>query len=241
MLMAAVMLMSLGASTGVVFAQTPPPDPPSISTQGEAIVKVAPDIAWVTARVEARAGKPGEAQRKAAEIMTTVQEGLKAVGVPAAAMRTLSYSLHPEMERSGGTSRIAGYVATNVVEVRVEDLQALGRIIDAAAASGAGTVTGLRFDVKDREAIERDALLRAAKDALARATAIATGLGQTAGPVLRVHDQSVSQAPPRFTLADEGVLAGRGGGRGAGPPQTPVELGELEIRARVTLLIGIAK
>src|SRR6185436_11664310 len=143
-------------------AQSPAQDPPSISTQGQASFKLAPDVAWVSVTAEARASKPGEAQRKAAEAMTSVQAAIKAVGIPLTALKTSQYSLQPEMEFVNGSSHLKGYVARNTIEVRVDEIDKLGAVIDAAGASGAASVSGMRFDVKNRESVEHQALAAAA-------------------------------------------------------------------------------
>lgn len=218
-----------------VLAQNGPQDPPSISTQGQASFKMAPDIAWVSVTAEARASKPGEAQRQAAESMVAVQAAFKALGLPANAFKTSQYALQPEMEYVNGSPRMKGYVARNTIEVRVDDIDKLGAVIDAAGASGAASVTGMRFDLKNREAVEHDALRAAAKDGLARARAIADGFGQSIGAIIRVQDQRLysAQAQPM-------ALASRGGGVVASPPPpTPIEPGEIEIRAQMTVVVAI--
>ena len=65
-----------------------PPAPPSIVTRGQATLKRVPDQAWVQIAAETRATTPAEAQRLAAEAMTSVQAALKKAGVAADAMKT---------------------------------------------------------------------------------------------------------------------------------------------------------
>ena len=73
-----------------------------------------------------------------------------------------------------------GYIARNQIDVRVDDLDRLGPAIDAAGASGATSMAGLRFDLKDRAGAEREALRLAVEDAMARAKAIAAGANDLA-------------------------------------------------------------
>jgi len=233
---------TLIAATFVVASASPalaqrdaaPDSPRAISTQGQAVIKLVPDVAWVSVMAEARAAKPGEAQRKAADAMVGVQAALKSLGLAANAVKTLQYSLQPEMDYSGGTAKVRGYLARNTIEVRVDDLDKIGAVIDAAGASGAASVNGMRFDVKNREAVEHEALAAAAKDGLDRARAIAAGLGQTLGAVLRVDDQRLyaSQPQPRFLES----MAARGS---AAPAPTPIEPGDIEIRAQMTVVVAI--
>ena len=214
-------------------AQDTAPDSrqPVIVTRGEAVVKRAPDQAWVTIAAEARAASSADAQRGAADAMTSVNTALSRAGVAADAIRTTGYTLQPDMEYVNGRGRVKGYIARNQVEVRVDDLKKLGGVLDAAGASGATSMAGLRFDLKDRTTVERDALRLAVIDAMARARAIATGAGATLGAIVRIDEQS-EPGPP-------GIYAMKMTMSAAGGPETPIAPGELEIRAQVTLTVGI--
>ena len=211
-----------------------PPSPPSIVTRGQATLKRVPDQAWVQISAETRAQTPAEAQRLAAEAMTSVQAMLKKAGVAADAMKTSGYSLQPDIDWSGGRSRVRGYIARNQIEVRVDALDRIGAVIDAAGSSGATSMAGLRFDLKDRVAVEREALGLAVQDAMARAKAIAAGAGATLGPILRIDEQG-SEPPRRIdymtTMRAEAA---------ATPPPTPISPGEIEIQVSVTLTVAIA-
>ena len=54
-----------------------------------------------------------------------------------------------------------GYVARNSIEVRVDDVSRLGELLELSVGQGATTVHGLRFDLKDRARLEREALRQA--------------------------------------------------------------------------------
>lgn len=225
LLMAAMFLLSVPAE-----AQQPPPGPPVIVTRGEATLKRAPDQAWVSIAAETRAGTPAEAQRTAAEAMKSVQTALSKAGLAPDAIRTVGYSLQPDMEYVNGRGRVRGYIVRNQIEVRVDDLQKLGAVLDAAGSSGATSMAGLRFDLKERAAAEREALTLAVRDAMGRARALAAGGGLTLGQVLRIDESSDMPRPvPYMAMRAE-----------AAPAQTPISPGEIEIRADVTVTVRIA-
>ena len=212
--------------------QMHPPQPPVIVTRGEAIVKRAPDQAFVSIAAESRAQTPAESQRLAAEAMTAVQAALKSVSLPADAIRTTGYSLQPDIEYQNGRSRVRGYIARNQIEVRVDALDRLGVVIDAAGQSGATTVAGLRFDLKNRRAVEQEALKLAVEDAMGRAKALASGAGTALGPIVRIDEQFSERPPmPYMTMrADTAQMS---------QAPTPVSPGEVEIHAQVTLTVAI--
>jgi uncharacterized protein YggE len=219
------------AAAQMQMQQMHPPQP-VIVTRGEATVKRAPDQAFVAIASESRAPTPGDAQRLAAEAMTAVQAALKTASIPADAIRTTGYSLQPDIEYQSGRQRVRGYIARNQIEVRVDVLDRIGSVIDAAGQSGATSIAGMRFDLKNRRAAEQEALKLAVEDAMGRAKALASGAGATLGPIVRIEEQLSERPPiPYMPMRAEAVTA-------AAPP-TPVSPGELEIQAHVTLTVSI--
>jgi uncharacterized protein YggE len=239
-----VVVAAAAASVFVVFAVAPSSaraqsaavaagDAPVIIAQGEASVKRAPDVAWAQIAVESRASKPEAARQKAADAMTSVMTALKRT-LPADAIRTSGFSVEPEMEYVGGSAQLKGYVARNQIEARVDDLEKLAGVLDAAVSSGATSVSGVRFDVKARAQYEREALRLAVEDAMGRAQAMAAGAGRSAGALLRVQEQRATVGPVFRTAVPMAAAAGR-----AAVPETPVAPGEIEIRGIVTVTVEI--
>ena len=206
-------------------------DQPSIVTRGSGTVKRAPDQAWVSIAAETRATTPADAQRLAAEAMTATQAALTKAGLPADAIKTTAYSLQPDTEWVNGRARVRGYVARNQIEVRVDALDRLSAVLDAAGGSGATSIAGLRFDVRDRAGIEREALRLAVEDALARARAIAAGARSTVGTIIRIEDQVEMHRPVPVMMRTSAMESA--------PAQTPVSPGEIEVTANVMLTIEI--
>lgn len=217
---------------GLASAQQNTQGPPVITTRGEAIVKRAPDQAWVSIAAESRASTSAQAQQANAEAMRAVQAALSKTGLPADAIKTVGYSLQPDMEYTNGRSRVRGYIARNSIEVRVDDLQKLSAVIDAAGQSGATNMSGLRFDLKDRATVERDALRLAVQDAMASARAIAAGANATLGPIVRIDEQGDFQPPMPMYRTQTMAMS-------EAAPQTPITPGEVEIRAQITLTVSI--
>lgn len=210
-----------------------PQDPAAIVATGEALMTVAPDRAFIQIAADGRAQKAADAQRVAAEAMTSLQNALKTAGVPADAIKTTGYSLTPENDFVNGKQQFRDYLARNQIEVRVDDLTKLSTIIDASGTSGATTVSGLSFDLKTRAAVEQAALKDAVADAMARAGSIAAGANRTLGPIIRIIEQRVSE--PVSTR----YLAGLSGARAGGATPTPIEPGRIDVHAQVTVTVAI--
>ena len=163
--------------------------------------------------------------------MSAVLAKLKASGLAGDAIQTTGYDLQPEFDYANGRQTLKGYVARNSIDVRVDDLPKLGDTLDIAVGAGATSVTGVRFDLKDRTGAEREALQRAVEDARARANAAAAGAGMKVERIVRIEEQRTSVMPPPRPM-----MAMRMEAQAA---STPVVAGELEIRANVTVTAAI--
>lgn len=224
---AALMLAAPAAAQN----REPEPTTPVVVTMGEASVKRAPDRAWVTIGAESRARTAQDAQRANAEAMSAVNQKLKTMGIAPDAIQTVGYDLQPEFDYANGKQTLRGYVARNQVQVKVDALPKLGDVIAAAVATGATNVSGIRFDVQDRDAAEREALRRAVADARSRAEAAAAGAGMKVERVIKIEELREPVPPPRPMM-----MAARAE---AAQPSVPIETGEIEIRARVNLTAAI--
>jgi uncharacterized protein len=217
-----------------VSAQTPPivsPLQPTIVTRGQAIVTARPDRAFVTVAAESRSKNSAEAQKQNAAAMTAVLQKIEQSGVPKDAVRTVGYDLHPEFDYANGRQTFRNYLARNTVEVRLDDIDRVGIVIDAAATGGATTITGIRFDVRNRAALEREALRQSVADARSRAEAAAAGAGASVDRVVRIEEEAHLEPPrPMMRMAAQAVER---------DVSTPVEPATIEIQSRVTLTVSI--
>jgi len=229
----ATTLIALNVAAHSAAQVTPPAASPSvIVTTGQGTVKQPPDRAWVTIAAESRAKTAQEAQRMNADAMKAVNDRIKAAGIPADAIQTSGYNLQPEFDWAGGKQTLRGYLAHNQVTVRVDDISKAGDVIGAAVASGASNVGNVRLDLKDRDAAERQALQLAVRDARQRAEALASGGNVSIDKIIRIEEQrepDIRPMPQMMTMARAE----------AGTAAPPIESGELEIRARVTLTVSI--
>lgn len=217
-----LLLMPIAAS-----AQQPatPRDQATVVTSGEGVVQAAPDRAWMSVTAESRASSPREAQRRNAEAMKPVQDRLRAAGIPDEAIKTTAYDLQPDWDYSNNRRTLRGYVARNTISVRIDTVDRVGELLDLVVNAGATGVDNIRFDVKDRDRLEREALRLAVADARARALAAASGSGLSFDRIFRIEEQGVSSPPIPLRQTFEAKAA----------EAPPIAAGELEIRAHVTV------
>ena len=226
--------MFIALLLAILTTQAPPtPDPSSVVVTGEGVVKVAPDQAWVRISTESRSKNSKEAQQRNAEVMTAVQQKIAALGILKDAVKTVGIDLQPEFDYQNGRQTLRGYVARNTIEVRVDDFSKVGDVLDVAVGSGATNVHGLRFDVKNREAVEEQALQRAVASGMTKAQTIAGAAKRVVERVIRIEEQFVGDGGPR-PMMERAVMS-----RMAADAPTPVEAGEIEIRAMVRVTVAI--
>ena len=226
------LLCVLLPAAGSAQQSSPSPMEPHVVTSGEGLVTAVPDRAWISVSAESRASNPKEAQQRNAALMTPVIEKLKAARVPAEAIRTTGYDLQQEFDFVNNRRVSRGYVARNSIEVRIDAVDRVGELLEIAVGSGATSVGGVRFDLKDRAKFEREALRLAVADARARADAAAAGAGRTVAVILRIDAAGGSNVPipmPRMMSMKEASQA----------DAPPVSIGQMEIRAQVTLTASL--
>jgi uncharacterized protein len=211
------------------------PQPSVVVTAGEGIVQAVPDRAFVNITAESRASSPREAQKKNTDLMQPVLEKLRGAGIPADAIKTVFYDLQREWDYRDNRRVPRGYLARNTIEVRVDDIEKVGELLDLAVTAGATSVGDIRFDLKDRSKLEREALRLAVADARARAQAAAAGGSLSLDRIVRIEEHGVIvPPPPPMPMMREAMMA-----KDEASQSVPMSVGQMELRARVTLTAEI--
>jgi uncharacterized protein YggE len=228
------MFAALASPAAAQTPALPAAEGPVVVASGEAVVKRTPDRVWVQVTAESRARSPREAQKLNADAMSAVLQRLKGAGLPADAIQTRGYELQPEYDYTPpGKQTLRGYLARNTIEIRVDELPRIGEILDLAVTAGATSVGNIRFDLKERAGAEREAVRLAVQDARSRAEAAAAGAGMKVDRVVKIEEHRMGIVPPpRPMMAMRAEMS-----QAAAEP--PVQPGELEIRASVTLTAAI--
>ena len=195
------------------------------------MVLAVPDRAWITISAESRASSPREAQKRNADAMNPVQDKLKAAGLPADAIRTTAYDVQYEWEFVNNRRVGKGYLARNTIEVRVDSVERVGEYLEIAAGSGATALGGIRFDLKDRAKLEREALRLAVADARGKADAAAAGAGRAIDRIIRIEESTAFRPVP----VDRVMMRAEVAQAADASFVPPISAGQTEIRAQVTV------
>jgi hypothetical protein len=219
----AVPAWGAGSKTGVDTATAP-----QITVSGTGSVNATPDVAVWTFGLTSRATTARGALAANGTEMRKVIAALKAAGIAAADIRTSQVSLGARTNQDG--TAVVGYEASNSVTAKVRNGAGTGEIVDKAIEAGADTVNGPSFTVSNQGALYRQALAAAFDDARAKALKLAQSAGLSLGKAVAISENGASQ--PVFYAATA---------KAAGAADsTPVEVGQSEIQANVTVTFALA-
>lgn len=207
-------------------------DTASLTVTGYATVEVVPDLATMSLGVTTNGATAGSAMSANSDAVAAVIARLKSAGVGERDIQTSNLSLNPNWvtNASGTASEIQGYVATNMVTIRVRALDQTGAVLDAAIADGANSLNGLYFSLQDQRPAEDEARKKAVVDALSRAKLLADAAGTKLGPIMTIIEGgAMSPMPgPMYRMADSASAV-------------PVEAGSVGVTASVTLVFQIGE
>ena len=208
-----------------------------VTVAGEATTRVEPDTALLTISVITQNSQAVTAQQENARKSDAVASAVRAKGGSGIEIKTSDYTLLPQYDyRDNHLPKIVGYNARNSVIVTMSDLKNVGAVIDAASNSGANSIDGISFTLRQTSPARGQALADATQQAMNKAKSIAQALG---GHVLRVVEENEAS-----TVAGDGFnqyLYDQNANAQSlreGPP-TPVRGGPLSIKSNVQLIVEI--
>jgi uncharacterized protein YggE len=164
----------------------------TLSISGSGVVYVKADKAVVVLGVYTEDKLASTAIDENAALMTSVIKALKAMGYSDDDIQTTSYSVYPNYNWE--VRMIIGYQVTNMIQVKVTDLDKVGAVIDAATGAGANRVDSVSFGIKDETSakMKLDAYKKAIADVKAKSDVITSGLGISIKGVQSVSESSYS-------------------------------------------------
>lgn len=181
-----------------------------MTLNGQGRVTLTPDIAVIRLGVQLTGDDPAAAQSQNAALSQAVLDTLQQMGITD--IRTFQYTIDKNYVYENGVPVDRGYTVSNIFEIRTNDTEAAGSIIDAAVAAGANVTDLVSFEVSDPEYHYRQALNLAVLDAMEKAASISENLGIQIDPIpVAIMENSSLPGPPqpfRRELAATPVVPG---------------------------------
>lgn len=195
--------------------------------RGTAEVRVPPDHATITVRVDADGASQREAYEKATPLAAAVDSALAEHAASITRSSTAALVVRPREKWKRGESVRTGWRAARATTVEVAALDKLGDLIAALATSGA-QLDGPTWDLAPGHQGHDAVRTAAAKDARRRAASYAEGLGLVVGDIAWMREPGVGE--DHFPEARGGMLMARAA---AGPDPIEVEPELITLHAAV--------
>ncbi|MBU1046813.1 SIMPL domain-containing protein [Patescibacteria group bacterium] len=220
----------------------------TISVTGEGEVSATPDIASFSFSVTEEAKTVEQAQTMATEKMNGALAFLNQSGVNESDIKTTGYNIYPRYEwwskevqcitaPCPPTDRervLVGYEVSQNISVELKDIDMAGEVLAGIGSLEVTNVSGLSFDIDEKDELQREARQEAIKEAKNKAKELASDLGVD---LVRIVSYSASDGNdyPRYEMLSKASDFGIGGG--AASPEIPV--GENEIKTTVYITYEI--
>jgi uncharacterized protein YggE len=201
----------------------------TLAATGTGEVYITPDIAYINIGIHTEADSVTAALNDNNTQAQAISDTLTGLGVDVKDIQTSSFNVSPMTTYANdGTVSRKYYSVDNTVYVTVRDLNSMGKLLDAVVASGANTINGITFDVKDKDAANAQARDLAIQKAKADAQSIAKSAGVTLGDLQNVSINTSGSTYPMYSSV-----------KAVGGGSVPVSAGQLQISVDATLTYAI--
>ena len=220
--------------SGIKDIDTHPNYRNTINVSGEGEVFVKPDLGMVTFSVTNEDESAQKALTENTSKTNQLFNYLKEKGIEEKDIKTTSFNISPRYEYiekdmyGSGKRVLAGYQATQAVEVKIREIDVMGEIIEGGVTSGANEVYGVRFVVEDEEQYMEEVREMAINNAKDKADKLAGQLGVRLVQIVN-YNESGSPIMYREEMAYDAV------GTGGSYPSTSVQVGENSIKSTVSI------
>jgi hypothetical protein len=213
-------------------------EPATISVVGHGTASRDPDRAVVNVALSTTDDSASVATGKNNATYAKLHAALSGLGIPESGIRTtyynISYTPRPDKRdapQPPQPGQVYGYTVSRTLAVTWAQTQNVGKIVDAAVASGA-TINSVGFDIGDRRGAYADALKAAVDDASAQAQALAAAAHVRITAVRSIQSDGGSRNPgPVMMRAAAGAMPA---------PPTEISSGPIEVSASVSITYAIA-
>lgn len=181
-----------------------------------------PDIAILRIGVQTTGENLTTAQQENARLSQSFLEAIQQLGITD--FKTFQYNIDRQYDYENGTRIDRGYSVRNIFEIRTQNLDQVGTVIDTAVAAGANIVDFINFEVSNLDTYYQQALNLAVRNAIQKAKSISVSLGINVNFIpSKITEISNPPLPLSATFSSRGEMFA-----------TPVEPGDQQINATVT-------
>lgn len=193
---AALLSLSLLASTAAWADQLPQRRSVNVSGQGE--VSVRPDRARLNVAVDVLNADPKAAEAEVNKVVRAYVAEARQLGARDADISTAGISLSPEYvwDEKARRNRLTGYRARRDITITVTDLNKLGDFVLRATQVGVNNVSPPALEASNARELAQQALVKATEDARGKAQLLADTLKVRLGSIYALNATEGYVQPP---------------------------------------------
>ncbi len=221
----------------------------TIRVTGEGEVSVVPDIATFSFSITEEAKTVEKAQKDATEKMSAVLDYLEKAEINEKDIKTTGYNIYPRYEwwtkeiqcfaypcpQPDRERELVAYEVSQNVTIKLTDIDKAGEVLSGIGSIGVSNVSGLSFDVDEKDELLRGVRQEAIEKAQIKAKELAKDLDVK---LVRMISYSSGEDDRVYPVYDSGMMAfGKSGGAEIENVEIPV--GENEIKVTVYLTYEI--
>lgn len=205
---------------------------PKLTLNGQASVYKKADQMQLNVGVTSRGQEAESTLKDNSEKMRAILKELEKNGFDANEYQTgqftilPTYTPYPKNPPPDWKPSINGYEVTNTLSIKTSQLNKIGTLISALNAAGANKIDHIQASLKDDKSVREEAIREATKNAIAEAEVMAKAAHvQLVRPLsITLNDSYIQPITPRFMKA------------AAESDSTPIEPGQIEVKANVTVV-----
>ncbi|MEH7483018.1 SIMPL domain-containing protein [Neobacillus drentensis] len=201
-----------------------PPKDYLIKVSGEGEMAIQPDSASVNLGIITESKQVITAQQQNSLEVTKVIDSLISLGITKNNIQTFDYRIESDYDYDQGKQIFRGYKITHILQVKIEDLSIVGKVVDTAVQNGVNYVSNVQFTVKNKESFYKQVLGMAVNNAIEKAKTIAGTLNVSLIPTPRLIIEGGRTVQPVFNQPGAFVK---------GAASTQIEPGQITVKADV--------
>lgn len=223
-----VILLLAIVSSGLMHAQDKPT--PQVIVNGEGIVKVVPDEAYIVVSVENKGNNAADVKKQNDATVAKVVSAIKKTKLAEKDVQTRRVTLQPQYDYE---KKKYTYFATQTISILLRDLGQYDGIMESLIEAGVNQVSSVEFRSSKIEQARTEARKKAMADAKRKADDYVSAVGQKAGKAITITD---SEQPVYFPRHYEMAMAKTAN---ADMPEQTLAIGEIEVKANVNVSFSL--
>ena len=234
-----VLTVSLLLIAHSIFAQCPSASDRSlILTHGMAEVMGQNDSARISVSVVTQGRNLEQVGSENAGKTKAVIQAVKGLNIKDLKLKTSNYRVTPQRDYKARPPKIKGYEVHNAIEITLEGFEPeplsknVSMMIGKALESGSNNINHIQFYIKNKSALEKEALKQSTQEAMDRARTLAEAAGVKLKLIVSLSTQTIHIPTRQHMLRAAGMKTEAS----AAPP---IEIGESQIRVQVSIAYEI--